>query len=170
MRVMVLDNDRSMRELMAYALRMHGLEPIAVDGLGAAEEALAACDALMLDYQLGEGLTGAVLARRWREEGRLPPFWLVTGLPEDPEVRALASWPECREVVGKPFSVLRLAEGVRDTLQNLAPLRGGATDASPAAASAQPPGGTIPQEEPRQTSVEQGLPTDPHHSSGPVSA
>lgn len=130
-RVLVLDNDRQMRELLGFALRRRGLEVLACAGVEEAEAALAEADALLLDFHLGEGHSGAELARRWSSESRLPSLWLVTGMPEDPEVRALEQLPELVEVVGKPFSVIGLAEGVEDTLRRLAPSRGGPEKASP---------------------------------------
>lgn len=125
LRVLVLDNDRTMRDLLAFALRSRGLEAVAVGEVDEAEAALEESDGLLLDFQLGGGHTGAEVARRWAVEQRLPPFWLVTGMPEDPEVQSLKELRQLIGVVGKPFSLLDLAEGVDNTLRKLAPSAGG---------------------------------------------
>lgn len=117
MKILVLDNDRSMRELFALALRMQGLESVTVGTVEEAEAALPDVAALLLDFHLGGGHSGAVVARRWAAEGRLPPFWLVTGTPEDPEVRGLSDLPPLRAVIGKPFSLLAFAREVKRSLE-----------------------------------------------------
>ena len=120
-----------MRELIAFALRVRGLETLAVGTLEEAEAAFREVDGLLLDFHLGGGHVGSEVARRWAAEGRLPPFWVVTGMPEDPEVLALKELRELVAVVGKPFSLLELAEGVEVTLRNLAPSAGGKATPSP---------------------------------------
>ena len=65
MKILVLDNDRSMRELFALALRMQGLESVTVGTVEEAEAALPDVAALLLDFHLGGGHSGAVVARRW---------------------------------------------------------------------------------------------------------
>lgn len=172
MRVLVLDNDRSMREMLGRALSMMDLEPVAAESVAAAEAAIDGCDALLLDYQLSEGATGALLARRWRVEGRLPPFWLVTGMPEDPEVQELGRMEECREVVGKPFLVLGLAGAVRDTLRMLAPSNGGSSSGEPVPETAS--GGSGIPGEPEAVERPQAVSTQEDadgycHWKGPVS-
>lgn len=116
MKVLILDNDRSMRELVALALRMQELDCVAAGTVEEAELALPESGAVLMDFHLGGGHTGAAVARRWAAEGRLPPFWLVTGTPEDEEVRALAELPQLRAVVGKPFSLLAFAREVKMSL------------------------------------------------------
>lgn len=131
MRVLVLDNDRTMRELISFALRVRGLETLAVGTKEEAEAAFRDVDGLLLDFHLGGGHVGSEVARMWAAEGRLPPFWVVTGMPEDPEVQALKELKELVAVVGKPFSLLDLAEGVEATLRNLAPSNGASATPSP---------------------------------------
>lgn len=116
MKVLILDNDRSMRELVALALRMQEIECVMVGTVEEAESALAESGAVLMDFHLGGGHSGAAVARRWATEGRLPPFWLVTGTPEDEEVRALTDLPQLRAVVGKPFSLLAFAREVKISL------------------------------------------------------
>ena len=172
MKVLVLDNDRTMRDLLAYALRGRGLSPVVAEGLEEAERALADVDGLLLDFQLGEGQTGAAVARRWAEEERLPPFWLVTGMPEDPEVQGLRELGELQKVVGKPFSLLELVEGVEDTLRKLAQLDGAAPDSTYAYTEAWDRFELGPEQETDilpQVPEEEDVRTDMHHASGPDS-
>lgn len=121
LKVLVLDNDRTMRELLAMALQRMGVEGIPAASLAEAEAVLGEVDGLLLDFHLGAGYSGAEVARRWAEEGRLPPFWLVTGVPEEVEVKGLSGLRELMGVVGKPFSLLELAGEVESTLRKLAP-------------------------------------------------
>jgi DNA-binding NtrC family response regulator len=115
-KVVVLDNDRMMRDLLAMALQMRQLEALPAGTVEEAEAVLPEAQALLMDFHLGGGQDGAALARRWASEGRLPPFWLVTGTPDDPAVQALRELGQLREVVGKPFSLLLLAEAVQRSL------------------------------------------------------
>ncbi len=117
MKVLVLDNDRSMRELVALALRLQGLDPVAAGTVEEAEAALGEVSAVLMDFHLGGGHNGAEVARRWAQESRLPPFWLVTGTPEDEAVRGLADLPQLRAVIGKPFSLLTFAGEVKRSLE-----------------------------------------------------
>jgi DNA-binding response OmpR family regulator len=116
MKVLVLDNDRSMRELVAHALRLQEVECVAVGTVEEAEAVLAGATAVLMDFHLGGGHSGAAVVRRWAAEGRMPPFWLVTGTPEDEEVRSLVDLPQLRAVVGKPFSLLSFAREVKISL------------------------------------------------------
>lgn len=142
MKVLILDNDRSMRELVALALRMQELDCVAAGTVEEAELALPESAAVLMDFHLGGGHSGAAVARRWAAEGRLPPFWLVTGTPEDEEVRALAELPQLRAVVGKPFSLLAFAREVKMSLT--AP----AAEPPPAELAAEPPPLALPAEPP----------------------
>jgi hypothetical protein len=132
-RVLILDNDRGMRELSG---------------------------AVLMDFHLGGGHSGAAVARRWAAEGRLPPFWLVTGTPEDEEVRALADLPQLRAVVGKPFSLLAFAREVKISLT--------APPADPAPAEPSPalPAEALPAEP--ILAVPTPLPAEPMPPSAPL--
>jgi len=141
-RVLILDNDRGMRELVALALRMQELDCVAAGTVEEAELALPESGAVLMDFHLGGGHSGAAVARRWAAEGRLPPFWLVTGTPEDEEVRALADLPQLRAVVGKPFSLLAFAREVKISLT--AP----PADPAPAESSPELPAEPMPPQPP----------------------
>ncbi len=169
MKVVVLDNDRMMRDLLAMALQMQQLEVLPAGTVEEAEAALPEAQALLMDFHLGGGQDGAAVARRWASEGRLPPFWLVTGTPDDPAVQGLRELRQLQEVVGKPFSLLRLAGDVHRSLAPFAverlpeplapePLR--AVEPSPAPAEEQFPPNSSPKKE---------LEADDQHGRGPDS-
>lgn len=112
--VLVVDNDASMRHMLELALRSQRLEVIATACPEGAEEALAAGEvgAMLLDYHLGAGVSGATLLQRWAALGDIPPFWLVTGMPDQEEVNKVREHPSCQGVVAKPFAVMRLVAEV----------------------------------------------------------
>lgn len=117
-RILVVDNDASMRQLLELAFRQEGHEVFATGCPEKARLALAegGVAAMLLDYHLGAGVSGTILLERWRQERELPPFWLVTGMPDDPEVLAAKELEGCQGVVGKPFPVLQLVADVGELL------------------------------------------------------
>ncbi|HJM40557.1 MAG TPA: hypothetical protein QGG59_10640 [Planctomycetota bacterium] len=112
-RVLVLDNDSSLRDLLTLALGRVDCEAVPCAHAAAAEEMLPSVDFLLLDLNLSEGNSGEQLALRWQEMSILPPFLLVTGAPDDARIQCLESIPSFRGVVSKPFSILELVEQVR---------------------------------------------------------
>ena len=109
-RVLAVDNDLALRKLLEQALRRAGFEPRVVRQASEAEALLRAgeADFLLLDLNLGSGQSGDVVAERWRQDGLLPPFLVLTGAPEDPRLDALRAMPGFQGVLAKPFSVLEL--------------------------------------------------------------
>lgn len=120
MKVVVLDNDAGMRELMVLALGRRGIQAAPASTVEEAEAGLSGADGLLMDFHLGGGNSGADVVRRWSGEGRLPRFWLVTGTPEEPEAQALGELRELVRVVGKPFRLLPFAEEVEQILAQTA--------------------------------------------------
>jgi DNA-binding response OmpR family regulator len=114
-RVLVLDNDDSIGELLALALRRASLQPTVVARADEAEAVLRerAAEFLLLDLNLGAGDSGERLAQRWDHEGILPPFLVLTGTPHDERLVELDGVPGFQGVVAKPFSILDLADRVR---------------------------------------------------------
>lgn len=179
LRVLVVDNDRTMRELVAYAFQMRKMEAWAVGDFEEADARVDEADGLLLDYHLGAGFSGASVARHWAEQGRLPPFWLVTGMPEEAEVQALSELVQFQGVVGKPFSVMGLVETVAERIKgpprNLAPLNG--VDPAPIS-DLEPSMAVIPESEGVLFAIwlqelevldPQRDPAEEHHSAGPDS-
>lgn len=106
-RILVLDNDRAMRELLCEALRRGGHQALPAGRADEAESLLAEepVDGMLLDLNLGGGHTGASLVERWSAASRLAPFLIVTGTPEHPELDALGRIDSFRGVVAKPFDL-----------------------------------------------------------------
>ncbi|HEX9794699.1 MAG TPA: response regulator [Planctomycetota bacterium] len=116
--VLVLDNDRALRDLLVLAVGRAGVPVCAAADAEEAERVLRAggIGLLLLDLHLGGGRSGHQLARAWEQAGLLPQFLVVTGTPEDPALAELDRMPGFRGVIAKPFSVLELAERARALL------------------------------------------------------
>jgi DNA-binding response OmpR family regulator len=105
-RVLVVDDDASLREMIAAALAMRGAEVVAV---GSPEAALAERGPFALaivDLRLPE-LTGDALAARLRAAGTAQRVLLITGM-EPPEHYAPGGVPDA--VLRKPFELEELFE------------------------------------------------------------
>lgn len=124
-RVLVLDNDAALGQLLGLVLARGGLEPLVVARADAAERRLRAggIDFLLLDLNLASGRSGERLALEWERAGILPPFLIVTGTPSDERLAGLAGLPSFQGVVAKPFSVVELAERIRAGCASFSPLR-----------------------------------------------
>ncbi len=120
-RVLVLDNDRTLRTLMTHALSRVGLEAVPAATAEEGEAALDGVAAVLMDFHLGAGRDGAEVLLAWASRpGGLPPCWVVTGMPDHPGLEALEGFAPLQRVVGKPFSVIELAEEVADAVRKLA--------------------------------------------------
>lgn len=115
MKILVVDNDAGMRNLLAMAFRQEGIETFLTETVEEATAFLKAgeCAALLMDFHLGAGASGAQVLANWSTELSMPPYWLVTGTPEDADVTPLQAFPAFQGVIAKPFSVLDLVSAVR---------------------------------------------------------
>ncbi len=113
--VLILDNDRAMREMLVLALRQGGLQPLAAATAEEAEQHLRAghADQMLLDLNLGGGHSGVTLVQRWQGLGLLRPFLMLTGTPDDPALDALHACPGFAGVLAKPFAVDQLVERLK---------------------------------------------------------
>lgn len=100
------------------AFRHAGHEIVACQTPGIAQEALqnGKCAALLMDYHLGVGESGAGLVSGWAARFGLPPTWIVTGTPEAEDLRAVQDLPGFVGVIAKPFAILELVQTVVSTL------------------------------------------------------
>lgn len=114
--VLVVDNDRSIRELLRMVLERSGVAALLADSPSEAEAQLLDADIrlLVLDLHLSAGQTGHDLVADWRERHLLRPFLMLTGRPLDPRVVALERDPLCRGIWGKPFDILAFGRRVRE--------------------------------------------------------
>ena len=115
MRVLVIDDDALLREMLADTLAAEGME---VDGLANAEDALVLLganqipDVLVADVDLGAGLTGLDLARVARERHPGVEVVLISGKPLEGGPGDFSGRRE--RFLPKPFSPAALAAAVRD--------------------------------------------------------
>ena len=107
--VLVLDNDAPLRTLLRAALGKH-CDLRLCSHAAEAEQALLSggVSVLLLDLHLGGGHSGDVLALDWARRGLLPPFLVLTGMAEDPRLKALIGLSEYGGLIAKPFSVADL--------------------------------------------------------------
>jgi len=123
-RVLLVDDDGSVRELMRMLLCSLGADPVAApDGPGAIA-ALAAesrFDLVLLDQEL-PGLKGLAVARRMREIDPDLPIVLMSG---DPAPEAEQAWAEglIQGVLTKPILLPTLRQLVADPISSGPPLR-----------------------------------------------
>jgi response regulator RpfG family c-di-GMP phosphodiesterase len=108
MRLLLVDDDARLRELVRTTFELVDVEVHEADGVGAAEQALTERrpDVIVLDLRM-PGEDGAALARRLKADRTTHaiPIVLLTG---DPEGREQAANLGADAVVTKPFSPLQL--------------------------------------------------------------
>ncbi|HEX5658943.1 MAG TPA: hybrid sensor histidine kinase/response regulator, partial [Polyangiales bacterium] len=112
-RVLLVDDDHALREMLATALSLRGAEVISVRS---AEEALAQSgpfEIALIDMML-EGCRGDELLARLRKRGIVNAAMLVTGTVQKPR---LVPGGEPDDWVRKPFDLAHLAERIRRTLE-----------------------------------------------------
>ena len=122
-RVLVVEDEPAIGELVALALRHAGHEPVNVASAGEAQAALDARlpDLVLLDWML-PGESGLALARRWRAAPRtreLPIIMLTARGEESDKVSALDAGAD--DYLTKPFSVRELLARMRAVLRRRAP-------------------------------------------------
>ena len=120
-RFLVLDNDRSMRGLLALAVERGGHEVLQAGSVDEAEAAMQAAepvDGMLLDLHLGGGHSGVSVVARWRESGCLAPFVVVTGTPDDVSLAQLDGEPRFHGVLAKPFAIDELLRRVEQLAQS----------------------------------------------------
>ncbi|BDP43100.1 DNA-binding response regulator [Deinococcus aetherius] len=119
--VVVIEDEGTVREVVRFHLERAGLRVSAFDTVRAAEEALAAADALVLDWML-PGESGLGLLRRLRADPgrrRLPVLMLTARAAEAERVEGLESGAD--DYLTKPFSAAELVARVRALLRRALP-------------------------------------------------
>ena len=118
MKILVVDDERAVRESLRRALELEGYEiELADDGLAALEtlQANGQPDALILDV-LMPGLDGLEVARRVRRDGsRLPILMLTARVEVDDRVAGLDAGAD--DYLTKPFALDELLARVRALLR-----------------------------------------------------
>jgi two-component system, OmpR family, phosphate regulon response regulator PhoB len=122
-RVLIVEDEPSIAELIAVNLRHNGFQPVwAEDGTAAQRELDAVLpDAILLDWML-PGQTGLVLARKWRGEARTKgiPILMLTARGDEPDkVAGLDAGAD--DYITKPFSTQEMLARIRAVLRRRAP-------------------------------------------------
>ena len=122
-RILVVEDEPAIAELIAVNLRHNGFAPMVVfDGDAAQREVDAVLpDVILLDWML-PGDSGIVLAKRWRSHDRLKtvPIILLTARSEESDkVQGLDSGAD--DYITKPFSTQELLARIRAVLRRRAP-------------------------------------------------
>jgi two-component system phosphate regulon response regulator PhoB len=122
-RVLLVEDEPSIAELVAVNLRHNGFQPIwAEDGDAAQREMDAVLpDVILLDWML-PGQSGLALARKWRGAARTKsiPILMLTARGDEPDkVAGLDAGAD--DYITKPFSTQELLARIRAVLRRRAP-------------------------------------------------
>ncbi len=122
-RVLIVEDEPAISELIAINLRHHGFEPIiAGDGEQAQRELDAVLpDVILLDWMLPTS-SGISLARKWRSDSRTRavPILMLTARSDEPDkVQGLDAGAD--DYITKPFSTQELMARIRAVLRRRAP-------------------------------------------------
>ena len=126
-RVLIVEDEPAIAELIAVNLRHNGMVPIwAEDGLSAQREINTQLpDVILLDWML-PGMSGVQLARQWRVHPRTKavPILMLTARGDEPDkVAGLDAGAD--DYITKPFSTQELLARIRAVLRRRAPEHGG---------------------------------------------
>jgi two-component system phosphate regulon response regulator PhoB len=122
-RVLVVEDEPSIAELVSVNLRHNGFQPVwAADGEAAQRELDAVLpDAILLDWML-PGQSGLALARKWRGDTRTKsiPILMLTARGDEPDkIAGLDAGAD--DYITKPFSTQELLARIRAVLRRRAP-------------------------------------------------
>ena len=122
-RVLIVEDESSIAELIAVNLRHNGFDPIwAEDGEAAQREIETLVpDLILLDWML-PGQSGLVLARQWRKEARTKtiPILMLTARGDEPDkIAGLDAGAD--DYITKPFSTQEMLARIRAVLRRRAP-------------------------------------------------
>ena len=122
-RVLIVEDEAAIAELIAVNLRHNGFEPVWVEGGEAAQRELDAVlpDVILLDWML-PGSSGVQLAKQWRSHPRsksVPILMLTARGAEGDKVQGLDAGAD--DYITKPFSPQELLARMRAVLRRRAP-------------------------------------------------
>ena len=122
-RVLVVEDESSIAELIAVNLRHNGFAPTVVfDGAAARREVEAVLpDLILLDWML-PGQSGLQMARQWRKDARtktIPILMLTARTDEADRVAGLDAGAD--DYISKPFSTQEMLARIRAVLRRRAP-------------------------------------------------
>jgi two-component system, OmpR family, phosphate regulon response regulator PhoB len=122
-RVLLVEDEPSIAELVAVNLRHNGFQPIWAEDGDAAQRELDSVlpDVILLDWML-PGQSGLALARKWRAAARTKsiPILMLTARGDEPDkVAGLDAGAD--DYITKPFSTQELLARIRAVLRRRAP-------------------------------------------------
>ena len=122
-RVLIVEDEPAIAELIAINLRHNGFQPTWVaEGVAAQRELDAVLpDVILLDWML-PGQSGVSLARKWRSDARTKgiPILLLTARGDEPD-KVLGLDAGADDYITKPFSMQELMARIRAVLRRRAP-------------------------------------------------
>ena len=126
-RVLIVEDEAAIAELIAVNLRHNGFEPVWVEGGEAAQREIDAVlpDVILLDWML-PGASGVQLAKQWRSHARSKavPILMLTARGDEPDkVQGLDAGAD--DYITKPFSPQELLARMRAVLRRRAPEQAG---------------------------------------------
>ncbi len=118
-RILIVDDEPAIRDMVAFALRKGEYEPIHAGDAREAQTAIADLvpDLILLDWML-PGTSGLDLARRWRKDGMtrdIPIIMLTARGEENDRVSGLEAGVD--DYVVKPFSARELLARIRAVMR-----------------------------------------------------
>ena len=122
-RVLIVEDEAAIAELIAVNLRHNGFDPVWVEGGDAAQREIDAVlpDVILLDWML-PGASGVQLAKQWRSHARSKavPILMLTARGDEPDkVQGLDAGAD--DYITKPFSPQELLARMRAVLRRRAP-------------------------------------------------
>jgi two-component system phosphate regulon response regulator PhoB len=122
-RVLIVEDEPSIAELISINLRHNGLSPLWVENGDLAQREIdtALPDLILLDWML-PGQNGPTLARKWRVDPRtknIPIIMLTAKVDENDKVSGLDAGAD--DYITKPFSVTELLARIRAVLRRRSP-------------------------------------------------
>ena len=122
-RVLIVEDEPSIAELIAVNLRHNGFTPIWSEDGDSAQRELDAIlpDVILLDWML-PGQSGLALARKWRADSRTKPIPILMLTARGDELDKVAGLDAgADDYITKPFSTQELLARIRAVLRRRAP-------------------------------------------------
>jgi len=122
-RVLIVEDEPAIAELISINLRHNGLSPLWVENGELAQKEIDTVlpDLILLDWML-PGESGVTLARKWRSDPRtkgVPIIMLTAKVDENDKVKGLDAGAD--DYITKPFSVSEMLARIRAVLRRRAP-------------------------------------------------
>ena len=122
-RVLIVEDEPAIAELIAVNLRHNGFQPIwAEEGVSAQRELDAVLpDVILLDWML-PGQSGVALAKKWRADARTKtiPILMLTARGDEPD-KIMGLDAGADDYITKPFSTQEMLARIRAVLRRRAP-------------------------------------------------